>query len=98
MGGFLRLAAVLGIGLIAACTPKVTPDQISLVKPGQTTYDHTFGDRSDNIVCPEGGARQQENYPVIPSLRVAEMALVKNTTTEAIAIACSEVLEGGPEI
>ncbi|MBI3517161.1 MAG: hypothetical protein HY060_24270 [Proteobacteria bacterium] len=46
MGGFLRVAALLGIGLVAACTPKVFPDQISAVKPGQTTYEQvvdTFG-------------------------------------------------------
>ena len=46
MGGFLRLVALLGIGVVAACTPKVFPDQISAVKPGQTTYDQivdTFG-------------------------------------------------------
>jgi hypothetical protein len=38
MGRYLRIAALLGAGLMAACTPQVTPQQISELKPGTTTY------------------------------------------------------------
>ena len=59
MGGLMRLAALVGIGLIAACTPKVLPDQISAVKPGQTTYDQvvdTFGLPSSELAV-SGGSK-----------------------------------------
>ena len=39
MGRLLRVAALLGAGLLAACAPQVKPEKIAEVKPGQTTYD-----------------------------------------------------------
>jgi hypothetical protein len=41
MGRILRLAGLLSAGLLAACVSSqtVTPQQVSSVKTGQTTYD-----------------------------------------------------------
>src|SRR5579872_4528728 len=38
MGRSLRMLALMGLGLLAACVV-VKPEQISAVKAGQTTYD-----------------------------------------------------------
>ncbi len=41
MGRLLRLAGLLGAGLLAACASSIamTPEKISSVRAGQTTYD-----------------------------------------------------------
>jgi hypothetical protein len=60
MAGFARTAALLGFGLLAACSaPQVTPDKIAAVTPGQTTYDQVvdaFGLPSSELRL-DGGAR-----------------------------------------
>ena len=39
MGRSLRMLALLGLGLLVACAAPMKPEQISAVKPGETTYD-----------------------------------------------------------
>jgi hypothetical protein len=60
MAGFARVAALLGFGLLAACSaPQVTPDKIAAVTPGQTTYDQVvdmFGLPSSELRL-DGGSR-----------------------------------------
>jgi hypothetical protein len=42
MGRLLRVAALLGAGVLAACAPQVKPEQIAEVQPGRTTYDQVL--------------------------------------------------------
>jgi hypothetical protein len=60
MGGLVRAAALLGLGLLGACSaPQVTPDKIAAVTPGQTTYEQVvdaFGLPSSELRL-DGGVR-----------------------------------------
>lgn len=39
MGRTLRMLALMGLGLLAACAIPLKPEQVAAVKPGETTYD-----------------------------------------------------------
>jgi hypothetical protein len=59
MGRVLRVAALLGAGLLAACAAQVKPEQIGEVKSGKTTYDEvvsTFGE-PDGELSLSGGSK-----------------------------------------
>ena len=60
MRGLIHTVALLALGLLAACeAPKVTPDKISGITPGKTTYDQvvdSFGLPSSEVYL-AGGSR-----------------------------------------